>query len=33
MTTRDNRDWWSITIALVFSLYYLQLYPILIGGS
>lgn len=33
MTTRDNRDWWSIAIALVFSLYYLQLYPILIGGS
>lgn len=32
MTTRDNRDWWSIAIALVFSLYYLQLYPILIGG-
>ena len=20
MTTRDNRDWWSIAIALVFSL-------------
>jgi hypothetical protein len=32
MTRGDNHRWWSIAIALVFSLFYVQLFPILIGG-
>ena len=32
MTSLDNEDWWRIAIAMVFSLFYMSLYPILVGG-